>query len=163
MPKSFGINPGGSGSGEIEVGVTPSDGTANVVLKTNASGEVADSTITDDGTNVTTPSKIRVTGGEFGRFIQMITNYVGQGSAAFAIEVISSVGQTALWLVNDTSAGEGIKLRVDSAVSAQFDGSSTAGNTRMLLYDVDNATLERVSVGAADSGGAGFKVLRIPN
>jgi hypothetical protein len=41
--------------------------------------------------------------------------------------------------------------------------TAVAGNTRMFVYDVDNATLERVSVGAADSGGAGFKVLRIPN
>lgn len=38
-----------------------------------------------------------------------------------------------------------------------------AGETSLFLYDVDNATLERVTVGAADSGGAGFKVLRIPN
>lgn len=45
----------------------------------------------------------------------------------------------------------------------KFDNSTTAGNTRFMLYDVDNGTLERVTVGAADSGGAGFKVLRIPN
>ena len=49
------------------------------------------------------------------------------------------------------------------SISAQFDGNAVAGNTRMLVWDVDNGTLERVSVGAADSGGAGFKVLRIPN
>lgn len=41
--------------------------------------------------------------------------------------------------------------------------SVTAGDTYLLVYDVDNATLERVTVGAADSGGVGFKVLRIPN
>jgi len=46
---------------------------------------------------------------------------------------------------------------------AQFDGDSTAGNTRFLIYDVDNGQLERVSVGAADSGGTGYKLLRIPN
>lgn len=46
---------------------------------------------------------------------------------------------------------------------AEFDNTSTAGSTRFLIYDVDNATVERVTVGAADSGGAGFKVLRIPN
>jgi hypothetical protein len=32
-----------------------------------------------------------------------------------------------------------------------------------MLYDVDNNTVERVTGGAADSGGTGFKVLRIPN
>ncbi len=41
--------------------------------------------------------------------------------------------------------------------------STTAADTDLLVYDVDNATLERVTVGAADSGGVGFKVLRIPN
>lgn len=47
--------------------------------------------------------------------------------------------------------------------AAKFDDDATAGNTRMLLYDVDNGQLERVSVGVADSGGVGFKVLRIAN
>jgi hypothetical protein len=46
---------------------------------------------------------------------------------------------------------------------ARFDANATAGNTRFMIYDVDNGTVERVSVGAADSGGTGFKVLRIPN
>jgi hypothetical protein len=43
------------------------------------------------------------------------------------------------------------------------DQNAVAGNTRLLLWDVDNGQLERVSVGIADSGGVGFKVLRIPN
>jgi len=46
-------------------------------------------------------------------------------------------------------------LRVDSNVAAT--------ETRLLIYDVDNATVERVSVGAAGSGGGAFKLLRIPN
>lgn len=46
---------------------------------------------------------------------------------------------------------------------AEFDADTTAGNTRFLIYDVDNGQLERVSVGAADSGGAGYKLLRIAN
>jgi hypothetical protein len=45
----------------------------------------------------------------------------------------------------------------------RVDNTATAGNTSLLLYDVDNATMERVTVGIADSGGVGFKVLRIPN
>lgn len=49
------------------------------------------------------------------------------------------------------------------ADKAEFDANTTAGNTRMLLWDVDSGALQRVSVGANDSGGAGFKVLRIPN
>lgn len=45
----------------------------------------------------------------------------------------------------------------------RIDVSAIAGQTRMMIWDVDNGQMERVSVGAADSGGAGFKVLRIPN
>jgi hypothetical protein len=55
----------------------------------------------------------------------------------------------------DGSTGFTEKLRVDN--------TTTAGQTALLLWDVDNGTMERVTVGAADSGGVGFKVLRIPN
>ena len=56
-------------------------------------------------------------------------------------------------------------LDLESAgVSAgQFDNSTAAGQTRFLLWDVDKGALSRVSVGAADSGGTGFKLLRVPN
>ena len=47
--------------------------------------------------------------------------------------------------------------------SLEVDGATGSGNTRLLVYDVDAGSLQRVSVGAADSGGAGFKLLRIPN
>lgn len=58
---------------------------------------------------------------------------------------------------------DGIQFKIADGTVAAFDGTSTAGETRFLLYDVDNGTVERVTVGAANSGGAGFKVLRIPN
>ena len=47
--------------------------------------------------------------------------------------------------------------------AAGFEYTATARDTLLRIYDVDNATLERVTVGVADSGGAGFKLLRIPN
>lgn len=49
------------------------------------------------------------------------------------------------------------------ATVAKFDRSATAGDTGLWLWDADNGQLERVTVGAADSGGSGFKVLRIAN
>lgn len=52
---------------------------------------------------------------------------------------------------------------VDCANAIRADYSATAGDTRFLLWDVTAGTLKRVSIGAADSGGAGFKVLRVPN
>lgn len=68
------------------------------------------------------------------------------------------------WFYNfwDRSTNKGIDNAANETV-IQLDDDATAGNTRLLLYDVDNGTLERVSVGVADSGGAGYKVLRIPN
>lgn len=71
-----------------------------------------------------------------------------------------------------TGGGNGnIVLNVDgvtqfetgASVSGQFDGDSSAGNTRFLLWDVTAGSLKRVSVGANDSGGVGYKVLRVPN
>jgi len=61
--------------------------------------------------------------------------------------------------------GDGKNLRnyVSDTEVARIDNDNTAGNTRFMIYDVDNGTLERVSVGAADSGGSGYKVLRINN
>lgn len=46
---------------------------------------------------------------------------------------------------------------------ARFDKGAGAGTTGFMIWDVDNGTLERVTVGAAGSGGTGFKVLRIPD
>lgn len=44
-----------------------------------------------------------------------------------------------------------------------IDGNTTAGETPLLLLDIGKGTLQRVSIGASDSGGTGFKVLRVPN
>lgn len=64
--------------------------------------------------------------------------------------------------MNESSANV-FGIVVGGTTSIQSDTSGTATHTRLLIYDVDNATLERVTVGIADSGGVGFKVLRIPN
>jgi hypothetical protein len=56
-----------------------------------------------------------------------------------------------------------IQLSVNAQERIRADATTTAGQTAMLLWDVDNAVLERVTVGAIDSGGSGFKVLRIAN
>lgn len=42
-------------------------------------------------------------------------------------------------------------------------GTPGSSETGMLLYDTDAGTLQRVTIGAADSGGTGFRVLRVPN
>jgi len=64
------------------------------------------------------------------------------------------------------ATGFPMELRIIAAAAGErlrVDATATAGQTALMLYDVDNNTLERVTVGAADSGGVGFKLLRIPN
>jgi hypothetical protein len=47
--------------------------------------------------------------------------------------------------------------------SVRIDAAGTADDTRLMLYDVSAGTLKRVSRGPRDSGGKGFRALRIPN
>lgn len=80
------------------------------------------------------------------------------------IDVVHTGDQKSVVKASGSETSNIFEVQNSSAVaSIAADADATAGNTRFLIYDVDNATLERVSVGAADSGGAGFKVLRIPN
>lgn len=50
-----------------------------------------------------------------------------------------------------------------SEASISADTSNTADDTRFLLWDVTAGSLKRVSRGATDSGGSGFRLLRISN
>ena len=56
-----------------------------------------------------------------------------------------------------------VNIKNLSEDNIETDASVVAGDTRFLLYDVDTGALARVTVGADDSGGSGYKVLRIPN
>ena len=49
------------------------------------------------------------------------------------------------------------------AIRAEDPADLAATETSLWLFDLDNATIAQVSVGAAGSGGGAFKVLRIPN
>jgi hypothetical protein len=55
-----------------------------------------------------------------------------------------------------------VSMSANGVESLRASGGG-AGETNILLYDVTAAALRRVSIGANDSGGAGFRVLRIPN
>jgi hypothetical protein len=69
--------------------------------------------------------------------------------------VIAQAGTSAGNVMFRAYSGSNERLRIDE--------TTTATQTSLMLWDVDNGTLERVTVGAADSCGAGFKCLRIPN
>lgn len=49
------------------------------------------------------------------------------------------------------------------AIRAEDPADLAATETSLWLYDLDNAAIQQVTVGADDSGGAGFKVLRTAN
>lgn len=97
------------------------------------------------------------------RFTNASGNNVAAGSVAITAPL--STGNAVAGRVNlqtGVPGASGVTLQT-ARVSAAVQASIVAGQTDFLLFDVDNATLERVTVGAADSGGVGFKLLRIPN
>jgi len=64
---------------------------------------------------------------------------------------------------NDAGPPRPINFQIGGTNMMRIDSTATAGETRFWLYDEDNGTMERVSVGAPGSGGVGFKLLRIPD
>jgi hypothetical protein len=71
-------------------------------------------------------------------------------------------------IFNTATGGGGFRFLQKTGATTKrdlvwFDGDNTPGNTPMILWDSTSGTAKRVSVGAADSGGAGYRVLRIAN
>lgn len=63
-----------------------------------------------------------------------------------------------------TLANNRVSFTPDGATETlRMDNDATADSMRMMLYDFTGAALKRVTRGAADSGGVGFRLLRIPN
>ncbi len=99
-------------------------------------------------------------------------NGIGVG-LGFAVETtannIESIAALEAVVTDVTAASEDGDLVVKTMVAgtlaeiARFSRTATARDTGLKLWDVDNGTVERVTVGVADSGGVGFKLLRIPN
>lgn len=98
---------------------------------------------------------------------EKVWEITGGAAGGFIINALEDDYGFGNWLLIANRTGtsiDDVSLYTGASVQVfKLDTNNTAGNTRMFVYDVDNATLERVSVGAADSGGSGFKVLRIPN
>lgn len=90
---------------------------------------------------------------------------------ALANEAASATNPTLL--PNKADADTGIGSQALDAVSliagalesvrAEDPADLAAGETSLWLYDLDDAALLQVVVGAADSGGTGYRLLRIPN
>lgn len=113
-----------------------------------------------DGTGGSTAQNSSATVSDAGDVIAAAARYFMVASSDIQFGDLVGTGDSVIGY----NSGKAVKFRDNGGgINLQVDVNATAGNTRLLVWDVDNATLERVSVGAADSGGTGFKVLRIPN
>jgi hypothetical protein len=63
--------------------------------------------------------------------------------------------------LSTSGAGANFALQFDNCLEADY--STTADDTRLLVWDVTAGAFKRVVRGAADSAGTGFRTLRIPN
>jgi hypothetical protein len=126
---------------------------------------------TDNGFWLESANSFRIVTAGVGQWQVFASQITGDNSASLALQSINTSSTTPNINPNKSDLNTGIGQNAADEVSliaggvegVRMDTNATAGNTRFMLYDVDNATLERVSVGASDSGGVGFKVLRIPN
>lgn len=82
---------------------------------------------------------------------------------------ITRYGEINVTIITPTDASEVGRMNFHtnqagtSTAHMALERTATATHTALLIWDNDNGAVERVTVGAADSGGAGFKVLRIAN
>ncbi len=152
-------------------------GFANLAIYGSAGGGCSLST--DDGVSLNITSRITsasnpgfyLSNGTFG------TPYNASSGTQKHFMVQSNVNQTGTGLFvgveadfNPVAVGSGgfylMRLLRNSAERFRVDGAEpTSGNTNTLLayHNGTSVTFQRVSLGAADSGGSGFKVLRVPN
>lgn len=87
------------------------------------------------------------------------------GGSAVSVGAGRSTGNAtpAVYTIQTTTVGSSGSTLQTLRNAVQVDGNTTSGETPVLLLDLASGTLKRVSIGASDSGGAGFKVLRVPN
>jgi hypothetical protein len=101
---------------------------------------------------------VSVGGAEMLRTSSAGLNVLTNGSAA-AVSLGINDNNTGLF----RPATDVLGIAAGGVTASHFDNNTTPDETRFLLYDTTSNTLKRVSIGATDSGGTGFKVLRVPN
>lgn len=90
---------------------------------------------------------------------------------ALANEAASSTNPTVIPNKADLDSGLGwisadlvaLVAGAQAAVAAEDPADLAAGETSLWVYDADEGALMQATVGAEDSGGSGYRVLRIPN
>lgn len=106
--------------------------------------------------NAGADSGIQIEGGDSGVWPTTI-----RPTTARATEVLHIQSKGAAEL--NLSGGTTVNLMDGVQTQVRADASAMADDTGMLVYDVTAAALKRVSRGVVDSGGLGFRLLRIAN
>lgn len=88
-----------------------------------------------------------------GTTVKEMGRLVWDGVAAWNSTASTQDAEASLYVTQDGTESK----------AAKFSRTPSAGMTGFWLWDADNGQIEQVSVGAADSGGAGYKLLRIAN
>lgn len=151
---------------EIEVGTTPSDGTANTLVKTNATGELDDSSITDDGTVVTIAAptvNLSTNGAE----IRINNSTVVHSSTAFGtnfqspLNVIIAAGGEERRIYMQTQSGFGCAVVYIPASPSQITANQnnyTAGNAGAVILRLSSDASRNITGFAASNGNVSGEV-----
>lgn len=113
-----------------------------------------------NGVRIEVPFALPISGDTVGRLDFTFRNSGddGEGPAA-RIEALRPSGQD----VAKIRVQPGSSTGGNFVTAAEFDPDSTSGNSRLLLFDVTKGSVVRVSFGANDSAGTGYRSLRVPN
>lgn len=154
----------GNGLMQLASGTTKANGIAfgDTFLYRNATGLLHLNYGGTDGTLLLAPAFVEIGAGRSVAGVALIDLISETGAPDYNGRILRNVGANANLDIVNTGTGR-VVLAPNQSDAVAADASTTGGHTRLLIYDVDNGTLERVTVGAADSGGTGYKVLRIPN
>lgn len=147
-------------------------GTSTTGSITESSGQLTVSDSSSVGLNAGSQSLVTSSGGNASLSRGTSTNsfkiygYVSGGDASYLLfghtgtngaSVYSSIGS------GTAGVGRPHEFYIGTTNVMKLSHSSTADDTDLLLWDVTAGSLQRVSRGAADSGGVGYRALRIPN
>jgi len=143
----------GSSSNNLDI-VALDDGTASYSASISSAGfgSQANITMSSDSSD---DSSVKIGASSLDVILQLIN------SAADTYSILLTALTSGIKVFH-TVANKAVEIHADGLVGS-FDDTSTAGDTSLILFDVNAGSMQRVTVGANDSGGAGFKVLRIPN
>lgn len=144
-------------SNSIVLGISVAVDANNTVYLCNNDPTGYTQVVIGKGSTSTSPQAITIRG----------TNALNANVAAAAVTLAAgrSTGNAASAPVN---IDVGVVGAAGAALQVQQTGvrvsySATADDTYLMLFDVNSGTIKRVVVGAVDSGGAGFRLLRVVN